>query len=221
MTDEVARALSYFSMEHAAPFEARPGRGRVLLSAPHAVVQTRDGRLKPAERYTGMLCLLLNQRRQRPCLMKTRHLHDDANHDPQSPYRDTLLALCAAWDVRVVLDLHQLSPQRPMALCVGTGMGRHLSGLPQAPQVVRRAFEARGLGPVTLDDPFSGHGLCAVSHAAAQAGMCAMQLELNSALLMEDAPGERFLDVLEALDAALQGLDALVETEDGAACSLD
>ena len=41
-------------------------------------------------------------------------------------------------------------------------------------------------------------------------GAMAMQLEINSALLMEDSPGERFGDVLAALAEAVDGLRAML-----------
>ena len=63
MDGEALEALRYFSDEtHAQSFVTLAGRGPVLMSAPHAVLQTRSGRIKAAERYTGMLCLLLNRR---------------------------------------------------------------------------------------------------------------------------------------------------------------
>ena len=37
-----------------------------------------------------------------------------------------------------------------------------------------------------------------------------MQLEINSALLMEDSPAERFGDVLAALAEAVEGLGAML-----------
>lgn len=211
MNGEALEALRYFSdPAHPESFVTLPGRGAVLLSAPHAVLQTRNGRLKDAERYTGMLCLLLNRRYGVPCIYKSRHLEDDANHDPRSPYRDEVSRLIREGGVRCVLDLHQLSPGRPMALCIGTGRGAHLSGFAQAPQVVREAFSRRGLSPVTLDDPFSAAAPHTVSAAAAEAGAAALQLEINSALLMEDSPAERFGDVLAALAEAVEGLGAML-----------
>lgn len=207
MNGEALEALRYFSDgTHPQSFVTLAGRGPVLVSAPHAVLQTRNGRLKDAERYTGMLCLLLNRRHGLPCIYKSRHLSDDANHDPQSPYRDEVRRLIREEGIRLVLDLHQLSPGRPMALCIGTGRGAHLSDFAQAPQVVREAFSRRGLSPVTLDDPFSAAAPHTVSAAAAEAGAAALQLEINSALLMEDSPGERFADVLEALGEAALAL---------------
>ena len=112
--------------------------------------------------------------------------------------------------MRCVLDLHQLRPDRPMALCIGTGWGRHLHGLSDAPDLVREAFARRGLSPVTLDDPFPAAAAHTVSATAARAGAAAMQLEINSALLMEDSPAERFSDVLAALAEVVEGLGAML-----------
>ena len=156
MDGEALEALRYFSdATHPQSFVTLAGRGPVLVSAPHAVLQTRSGRLKAAERYTGMLCLMLNRRHDVPGIYKARHLMDDANHDPSSPYRNEVCRLIREGGIRCVLDLHQLRPDRSMALCIGTGRGRHVRAFEGAPDVVRSAFMRRGLSPVTLDDPFS------------------------------------------------------------------
>jgi len=199
MKQDVQASLAYFSTPHPASFEYLPGEGRVLLSAPHAVLQTRNGQIKQAERYTGMLCQLLNSRYGLPCIYKSCHMHDDANHDPRSPYRDALCQYIKEENFRFVLDLHQLSPMRPMALCIGTGHGVNLGHTPDAPDVVRRCFEKRHLTPVTLDDPFAAAMPHTVSATAARAGAAALQLEINTALVMETSPSQRFEDVLEAL----------------------
>ena len=209
MDGEALEALRYFSdATHPQSFVTLAGRGPVLVSAPHAVLQTRSGRLKAAERYTGMLCLMLNRRHDVPGIYKARHLMDDANHDPSSPYRNEVCRLIREGGIRCVLDLHQLRPDRSMALCIGTGRGRHVRAFEGAPDVVRSAFMRRGLSPVTLDDPFSAAAAHTVSATAARMGAMAMQLEI--ALLMEDSPGERFGDVLAALAEAVDGLRAML-----------
>lgn len=204
MEKDVLDALRYFSLHnHPSSFEVLPGRGSVLFSAPHAVLQTRNAQIKQAERYTGMLCRLLNSRYGFPCIYKSRHMQDDANHDLHSPYRDEVCRLIRKEGFRFVLDLHQLSPMRPMALCIGTGYGAHLGDGRYAPDIIRKSFEDRQLSPVTLDDPFAAVNPCTVSATAAAQGVTALQLEINTALVMETSPSQRFEDVLEALaDAA-------------------
>lgn len=144
MDGEALEALRYFSdATHPQSFVTLAGRGPVLVSAPHAVLQTRSGRLKAAERYTGMLCLMLNRRHDVPVIYKARHLMDDANHDPSSPYRMEVCRLIREGGIRCVLDRTSSGPTVP-ALCIGTGRGRHVRAFEGAPGRVRSALHASG-----------------------------------------------------------------------------
>lgn len=210
MDPEALTALTYFSRtDHPQSFVLLPGSGQVMLSAPHAVLQTRDGNIKQAERYTGMLAMLLNRHMGTACIYKTRNMNDDANYDPHSPYRDALCDYVRQHGVRCVLDLHQLSPLRPMALCIGTGRGANLNGGKEAVICVANAFRRHGVAPVTIDDPFAAAAPVTVSATIARLGITALQLELNSALLMENTPTERFGDVLCALSESVSMLETL------------
>ena len=209
MRQDTLEALRYFSdFSHEESFVLLPGRGAVMVSAPHAVVQTRNGGLKQAERYTGMLCLLLNRRYGVPCIYKARHMQDDANHDAQSPYRDALCEHIQHSGARCVLDLHQLAPRRAMALCIGTGHGRNLNGFTDAPMRICRIFKRHALTPVTLDDPFAASAPYTVSATVARMGVPALQLELNTRFLLEGYPDEQFENVLAALHEAVLALQA-------------
>ncbi len=209
MTEQqIDRELAFFtSEEHTASFELLPGAGRVMLSAPHAVLQTRNGRIKCAERFTGMLCRLAHARTGCPVIYKTRHLQDDANYDPQSDYRDELCRYIRESGVSLLLDLHQLAPARPMALCIGTGRGAHLLGRDELTEDIALAFVSAGFGPITVDEPFAALGEHTVSHTVAtRCGIPALQLELNTALLMQGTTAYRFADVLDTLCRLVQRL---------------
>ena len=102
---QIDHALAYFTdEEHFCSFELLSGKGGVMLSAPHAMLQTRNGSIKCAERFTGMLCRLMHERIGCPVIYKTRHLRDDANFDPVSDYRDALCRYVKAQGVRLVID---------------------------------------------------------------------------------------------------------------------
>ena len=207
---EYEEALAFFTQpNHLASYEILEGRGKVMLSAPHAVLQTRHGALKQAERYTGALCRLLHAREGWPCIYKARHLGDDANHDAQSPYRDALCDYIREKGVACVLDLHQLAPERPMDLCLCTGRGQNLAGWGELPLLLRDCFARHGFGPITLDDPFDAKSAHTVSATVARrCGIPSVQVELNSRLCLEDPPGERFFSLAEALREAVLTLNA-------------
>ena len=199
--EDYGRTLAYFAVpNHPHSFVLLPGRGKVLLSAPHAVLQTRNERVKYAERFTGMLCLLLNEHFGFPVIYKSRHLQDDANHDAVSDYRNALCEHIKQTDIQCLLDLHQLAPEREMDLCICTGKGQNLRGHQPIVSIVEQGFRKHGLPSITIDDPFDASNPCTVSATVArECGIPAVQLEINTRLLMESCPEYRFSAVFDAL----------------------
>ncbi len=209
---QIDRALAYFTDEdHSCSYELLNGTGGVLISAPHAMLQTRDGAIKCAERFTGMLCRLMHERIGCPVIYKTRHLRDDANHDPISDYRDALCRYVKQHDIRMVLDLHQMKPERKVDLCIGTAKGRNLQGRGEITSIAQECFHQQGVKHITVDEPFDASGPNTVSATvASRCHIPALQLELNTRLLMNGYDDYCFLRVLDALcdlTDRLNGLD--------------
>jgi len=198
---QIDLALAYFTdMEHSHSYELLDGTGSTLLSAPHATLQTRNGSIKCAERFTGMLCRMLNDHIHCPVIYKTRHLRDDANHDPVSDYRDALCRYVQQHDVRYVLDLHQMKPERPTNVCIGTGRGRNLQGRREIAELAAACFRRHGVTGITVDEPFDACGpntVCAT--IASRCHVPALQLEINTRLLMCGYADYNFMNVLDAL----------------------
>jgi hypothetical protein len=198
---QLDRALAYFTDEdHKSSFEILDGTGTVMFSAPHAVLQTRNGANKAAERYTGILCKLLNEEYHFPVIYKTRHLHDDANFDSVSDYRDALCRYVNRKQIQYVIDLHQLNPSREMDICIGTGKGKNILGLEELIDMLRDSFTTQGIRNVTVDDPFpaeSPNTVCAT--VANSCDVPAIQLEINSNLLIQGSDGYCLAGVLKSL----------------------
>ena len=166
-------------------FMVLSGTSPVMVSAPHSVSQWRDGHLKSAENSTGALALLAHERLGCPIIFKTATAHDDANYDEESPYRDALAAYVANHDVRLLLDLHQLSCERPMEVCVGTGRGRNVAERELVDMVVE-AFGRHVTGEITVDDPYSASGPHTIARStSARCGIPCFQIEINSRLLLD------------------------------------
>lgn len=198
---QIDRALAYFTdEEHCCSFELLDGKGSVMLSAPHAMLQTRNGSIKCAERFTGMLCRLIHERIGCPVIYKTRHLRDDANFDPVSDYRAALCRYVKAHNVQLVIDLHQMKPERSTDVCIGTGRGRNLLGHKELTHAFTECFRVLGIKHIAVDDPFDARGVNTVcATVATQCNVPAVQLELSTRLLMSGYDESCFLRVLDAL----------------------
>ena len=126
---EIARQYEqYFSVERDRSFELLEGARKIMLSAPHSVAQTRDGKLKTAEPQTGMLVKLLHDELACPAIYKTKNCGDDANFDEESAYKRALQRYIRTHGVRFLIDLHQLSPDREVQIDIGTGKSKNLAG---------------------------------------------------------------------------------------------
>ncbi len=206
---QIDRALAYFTdEEHLCSYELLDGTGNMLISAPHAMLQTRNGSIKSAERFTGMLCRMMHDRIGCPVIYKTRHLRDDANHDPVSDYRDALCRYVKQHNTGFVLDLHQMKPERDTDVCIGTGYGRNLMGKTDLTGIVLDAFRERGVKRISVDDPFPAIGPNTVSATvASRCHVPAIQLELNTRLLMNGYDDYCFVRVLDALCDLTQHLN--------------
>ena len=198
---QIDHALAYFTdRDHCCSFELIPGEGSVLISAPHAVLQTRKGEIKCAERFTGMLCRLMHEKIHCPVIYKTRHLRDDANFDPVSDYREALCRYVQQHDVRLVIDLHQMKPERELDVCIGTGRRRNLMGQNGLADAFVSCFQNIGVKRIAVDEPFAATGantVCAT--VAARCKIPAVQVEISTRLLMNGYDEYRFLPILDAL----------------------
>lgn len=208
---QIDRALAYFTdEEHVCSYELLDGAGGVMLSAPHAMLQTRNGSIKCAERFTGMICRMAHERIGCPVIYKTRHLRDDANHDPVSDYRDALCRFVNQHGIRMVLDLHQMKPERKVDLCIGTAHGRNIMGRGEIVTAAEKAFHDRGVKVITLDNPFDASGPNTVSATvASRCHIPALQLEISTRLLMNGYDEYCYVRVLDAICDLVKTLDGM------------
>lgn len=161
----------------------RPGDGRIMFSAPHAVEQRRNGKIKYAEPATGLLAEMLHNELNCPIIRKMTNLNDDANYDPVSDYRNALEQYVRDNGIRLVVDLHQLATHRNVMVCLGTGGYRNLSDKALL-NLILFAFSRENLGSIQIDNPFGGRFQYTVASSVNRnCGIQTVQIELNSRLL--------------------------------------
>lgn len=166
-----------------------PGKGVVLISAPHAVEHRRKAAIKRAEPATGRLAQLLHDRVGCPVICRCGPSLEDPNYDEMSGYRDEIVRLVADEGIRLVFDLHEMGSHHESMVEIGTGHGRNTGGSAAAANAIVEAFEARGIGPVTVDMIFPAAGPHTVSaDVARRSDAQCFQIEMNTGLFQ---PGNR------------------------------
>ncbi len=191
----------YFFESHAESFELLPGMGKVMVSAPHSVEQTRFGKSKYAEPQTGALAKLLHDCTGCPVIYKTKNCGDDANFDKFSDYKKALALYVKENDIRFLLDLHQLSANREVKVNFGTANMKNIKD-PELLKIATKAFERTSLGSPVIDVPFSAaYPYTVSSYVSDICDISCLQIELRSDVLRTGT----------AQFAAREVFDALVE----------
>jgi UV DNA damage repair endonuclease len=185
------------------------GNKKILISAPHAVEQTRDGKIKFAEPETAMLAKKLNKIGY-PAIIKTKNDNDDANYDLDCPYKTALLEICKTNNICFVLDLHQLSNKREMDFCLGTGDENNRNLLEH--KIIATKTQEVALKnnfSLEINNPYAASSERTISGFCQRNNIPAMQLEINSRLVSSYFNANQFDDVFDVIVEILN----LVEEE--------
>lgn len=103
-------------------FVIEEGSVPVIVSAPHAVKQFRDGKIKMADVYTGGIARYLHEVTGCHLICSTRFTRKDPNYDQpgDNRYQDTLLEYLKGHKIAALLDLHGVVKEREYAVELGT-----------------------------------------------------------------------------------------------------
>ena len=177
----------------------KDGSKKILISCPHAVFQTRNGKTKAAEVETAYLALALNQMGY-PCFIKTSNVNDDANFDYESKYKNALLDYSNKNDIKYIIDLHELAPTRTMDIDIATG-GKNHKNMLDSKSILKDIvviFQNNNLNAV-VNEPYSATGDKTISSFASKNGIPAIQVEINLRCISQSVDGKKFENVLKSL----------------------
>lgn len=211
MKRKIEKYGEFFQQPHEKSFELLEGYGRVIVSAPHSVEQTREGKTKFAEPQTGILARLLHDELNCPVIYKTKNCNDDANFDGISPYKDALSAYIQKADVRFLIDLHQLSSAREVSVNFGTANFRNIENSDLF-NIVLGEFAIQNLGLIQIDVPFDASNPYTVSsYVHNKNKIPCIQIEINSKLLYGKLANEYFEKTYFALRNSVEKLNDYLE----------
>ena len=181
-----------------------------MVSAPHSVEQTRNGKIKYGEYQTGVLTKILHDNLNCPIIIKTCNCKDDANFDENSPYKKALCEYVKQNDIKFLLDLHQLAPWRKENIDIGTGFGVNIAGYPEMSNMIKKQFELSNIDNVTVDFPFdASYPFTVSSYISAKCDIPCIQIEINSRLVCEEYNDFRFYEIEKVLERIILDLNGV------------
>ena len=122
----------YRGLPDAPAFRIVEGDLPVVISAPHAVSQLRDGKVKPSDDFTGPLALAAAEIAGCHAIVATRFAGGDPNWDPLDlcPYKQALVDYAKKRGIVAVLDVHGVPAASSFAIEIGSADGASVKDSP-------------------------------------------------------------------------------------------
>lgn len=175
------------------------GSKNVIISAPHCVEQTRNGRIKFAEPQTLFIATELHRSLSCPVIYKSANCCDDANYDAQCGYKSALAQYVSTHNIRYLLDLHQMALHREADIDLGTGRGKNFTDKISL-DMIGNAFKDCGIKNIVFDHLFSAsYPYTVSSYISRTCNIQCLQIEINSALVYSASGESRIQSVINAL----------------------
>ncbi|HKT59021.1 MAG TPA: hypothetical protein VJQ46_03160 [Gemmatimonadales bacterium] len=176
--------------------------GRVLLVAPHATSQIREGQIKQADAGSGSLAVTLGRLTGSSVLYTAYRSPVDPNYYDDNDFKRRLRALVDSLHPVLVIDLHASHWRRPYDVDFGTMGGESFRGRTDLLLGLAEALRNEGI-PNLSQDRFAASANQTVTKWVAGMGVPAVQLEINSVWLLfrgaDAAQEHRFAQLLQAL----------------------
>lgn len=178
----------YRGLDDAPPFVVTEGAVPVVVSAPHAVSQWREGRVKPSDDFTGAIALAVAEIAGCSAIVASRYDACDPNWDPfeRCAYKQALAHAVRSFGAVAVLDIHGVPSAAPDAIEVGSADGQTVAALPGADEFARDFLREqlaehldRQRKTISLNVRHAARGRNTVTNTIARAcGVVALQLEI-------------------------------------------
>ena len=189
------------------PFILKDGHKKIFISAPHNVDHFREGAIKTAEPETGLLALFLHNKLGCPCIINTDIGQGDPNYDEVSDYRSVLMKSVKKNKISLLLDVHQMAPERPDDVCIGTGHGQNIQNRFELVDILETSFRKQGLDSLSLDDPFPATFEHTVSRTVSrECEIPAIQLEFNTRIFFSHDTKQKVYDSMSDAIERLEGV---------------
>lgn len=198
------KSASYLAQQFdvGAPHYFLLGSNSVIVSAPHAVEQFRNGRIKFHESYTAVLAELLHVQAGTHAIIKQRNLMDDANYDDYSPFRNDLIRYIKAHKIKLLMDLHIMKESNEHQIELASGNGHNILHNWALIDTMTNIGNQYNLDKIVIDVNFLAlNPNCVASHISLECQIPAIQLEINWGLLKRE---ETFFLLLRYLNYVIK-----------------
>lgn len=192
-------------------FEIIHGKLPILLSAPHAVRQSRDAQIKGADTLTGPIVEFLCKRTGSNGIIRTSNMQDDPNSENTGyglEYKKAILRLVEQKIIICMIDIHGCSDTYNFDIDIGTNNGININGANNFLNTIHKKLAV--VGHTVVDKFFKASkdtNIC--NYISKKAGISCFQIELSTSLRKNP---NKLLQLLDSFDMIIEELSEQIET---------
>lgn len=133
----------------------KKGKIPILVSAPHAVKQINEHKIKFPDMCTGGIALLLNELTDCHLIAKSRNNGVDLNRsEMDDEYKKEIVDIIKNNDIKLLIDLHGLSGNRKTDIDIITHYGKTIGQDSKIIDELKKCFEENGILNLSEDKYF-------------------------------------------------------------------
>ena len=194
-------------------FRILDGASHVMITAPHATAQTRQGSIKQADGGTGSLAYMLNKLAGCPVIYTTYRSPSDPNFYDDNAFKTAVSAMLVKYKPTLVLDIHASHWSRPYDVDFGTMGGASLLGNPRNLFQLAASLRNEGLDNFS-QDYFAASANQTDTKWISRQGVPCIQCEFSGVWLLPFGPSDQNVVQVHRFAQLLQGLIRFVGSED-------
>lgn len=181
-------------------FEIVEGEVPIILSAPHCVKQTRNGKMKGEEGETGAIVQYISERTNCWCIYKTANNQDDANYDTENnPYKEAIIQIVENNKIKLLLDIHGAGYENDFDIEIGTGQMENLQRKNFIIDELKESFIINNIKNIAVDTKYKAISEHTISRQISQkTKIPCVQLEINGRY--------RYIENLEGIEKLIKAL---------------
>ncbi|GJM15669.1 MAG: hypothetical protein DHS20C13_09960 [Thermodesulfobacteriota bacterium] len=183
----------------------------ILVSAPHASVHERMGKLKRQEFYTGALSVLMHALTGCHTLYTNRLMKSDPNYNDDSPYKAKLTEIVKTNEIKFLIDLHGTGSEREHDIYPGVGISKEF--LLSNDNFMDGLESEAALNDISvggLDIFPAAKQMTVTKYAARELGVPSIQLEINRRLRQPEKTPQEFIKLVKFLRDFIEKLSYLI-----------
>lgn len=127
----------------------------IILSAPHAVKQNRNGIIKEEDKLTGAIVEYLCMKTGANGIIRTCNCDDDPNYENKGKslkYKETILNIAKQRNIKLLMDIHGCTNKHGFEIEFGTNYGENVNHDNTYLEIFEKEFSK--IGKVSIDKKF-------------------------------------------------------------------